>query len=79
MRPQVPVCDRQGLFQGSVLFINGVAILNNDRFLEKSEGFNLLSHSHSPVHRGRRATRCVQLDGVTLKLSVTTLEHTQML
>lgn len=34
------------MLQAGVLFANGVAILNNDRFLEKSEGYALLTHSY---------------------------------
>ena len=62
------ICENVGeycsdLLQGCVLFVNAVAILNNDRFLEKSKSY---AHSIADVDTCCHPSPCsTQLDGDT--------------
>lgn len=55
------------VLQAGVLFANGVAILNNDRFLEKSEGYALLTYSYPSASYHLAELLCMQLAGDTLR------------
>ena len=66
---------RTDLLQGGILFVNSVAILNNDRFLEKSKLYTQVS-SFCAQALVVFETSVVQLAGVIPKLVAITWQHT---